>query len=90
MAGVPWALEAGLSVWSLVSVRLDDYMDNRVCVARPKIERLSAGMEQEAVTLLAVLIADAAQKDDAQPGGIPAANSLSNSSSNTPSITSSN
>jgi hypothetical protein len=44
-------------------------MDNRVCVARPKIERLSAGQEQEAVTLLA----DAAHKDDAQPGGIPAA-----------------
>jgi hypothetical protein len=78
-----------------LSVRLDDCMDERVCVARPKVERLSVEMEREAVGLLAALLADAVRKDDAVPRPVPSAdthpsNMRSNSSSNTSSIPSSN
>jgi hypothetical protein len=65
-------------------------MDDRVRIARPKIEQLSAGMEREAVELLAALLADAVRKGDSRPEGMLPANSPSNSSSNTTSISSSN
>jgi hypothetical protein len=61
-------------------------MDDCVRVARPKIERLSAGMEREAVGLLAALLADAVRKGYSRPERMPSANSPSN----TPSISSSN
>jgi hypothetical protein len=82
--------ETDLSVWSAVSVRLDDCMDDRVRVARPRVERLSVALEREAVDLLAVLLADAVRRSDAVPRLMPSANSSSNPSSNMPSITSSN
>jgi hypothetical protein len=65
-------------------------MDDCVRVARPEIERLSAGMEREAVGLLAALLADAMRKGDSRPEWMPSADSPSNSPSNTASISSSN
>lgn len=37
-------------------------MDDFVCVARPRVQRLSAEMKREATLLLAGLLADAAKK----------------------------
>jgi hypothetical protein len=83
-------MAAGVLSCRGLSVRLDDCMDDRVCVARPKVERLSKEMEREAVGLLAALLADAVRRGDAGPVGIPSADTSSNPPSNSSSIPSSN
>jgi hypothetical protein len=56
-------------------------MNDRVCVARPRIERLFKEMEREAVGLLAALLADAVRRGDAGFVGMPSADTPSNPSS---------
>lgn len=43
-------------------------MDDFVCVARPRVQRLSVEMEREATLLLAGLLADAVKKRVVFPG----------------------
>jgi hypothetical protein len=43
--------------------------DEGVCLARPRVQRLSAAMEHEATALLAALLADAAKRRGVPIGG---------------------
>ena len=82
--------ETGISFFRVVSARLADCMDDYVRVARPRVERLSVEMEREAVSLLAVLLADAVRKGDEMSAVMGPADTPSISSSNSSSVTSSN